>query len=75
MDDGAKAIDSQDAECAGLDEARGEALRRLRQMLQDEQEAFWRDRYWKMSVADEHGLTLFCIELSATLAPVMRGLG
>ncbi len=70
--DGVVVDDRVGAECADLAAVRGQAVRRAAAMLNEQAEAFWQDPYWKLSVADERGLTLFCIEISATLAPAVR---
>ena len=71
-EDGVRVVDREGAQCADLNAARIEALRQACRMLNDQAEDFWRDPYWKLSAENEHGTTLFCIEISATLAPAAR---
>ncbi|MEI9889968.1 MAG: hypothetical protein WDN45_04395 [Caulobacteraceae bacterium] len=72
VQDGVAVDDREGAECVDLGDARGEAVRRVAAMLGERTDEFWRDAYWKLSVADERGLTLFSIEISASLAPVVK---
>jgi hypothetical protein len=49
--------------------ARREAVRALAEMLRERSDAFWDEGLLRMRVADGTGLTLFLIEVVATVAP------
>jgi hypothetical protein len=49
--------------------ARRQAVQVLSEMLREQPDRFWRDGQLEVIVADETDLTLFVLNVSATLAP------
>lgn len=70
-EDGQPLCDRDGVDLGGLDAARREAVRALGEILKERSDEFWADGVLRMRVADEAGLTLFLVEVSATVAPAV----
>jgi hypothetical protein len=68
-EDGSAVRDRDGVDLPDLDAARREAVRALGEILKERVDEFWADGVLRMCVADESGLTLFLVEVSATTAP------
>ena len=68
--DGQDYPDKTGSECAGLAEARIEAVKRISLILQESAPSFWSGAPWHMAVADSTGLTRFTIMFLATNSPL-----
>ena len=68
-EDGRIQRDREGVELADLHAARFEAIRALGEILKERADEFWADGVLRMTVADDDGLTLFLVEVTATVAP------
>lgn len=59
------------AELASVREAQVQAVQTLGELLADDGAEFWKDEPVTMTVSDDSGLILFCLDLSAVKAPAM----
>lgn len=59
------------ADLPSLEAARLESVRYLVDRLKGREQDLWSSRCWRLTTADEQGLTLFCIEVCATNAPAV----
>jgi hypothetical protein len=64
-------MDKLGVELASLTQARKEATVLAGELLRDRPDAFWDVQAWRMTVQDETGLTLFVIEVDATVSPAV----
>lgn len=62
-------IPCEGAELPSVQAARCHALKYAGQILCDQEESFWDDDEWVMTVTDENQLTLFTITVGAFNAP------
>ena len=69
LDDGGATLDAEGADLPTVEAARAEAIRFLGHALADQPDAFWSRGEWKLTVADDHGLTLFIVEVIAAESP------
>jgi len=72
VDDGRHYPDPDGLELAGQAAARDEALRAIGELVAAQPEDFWRDGFFRMTVTDDDGLTLFILDLSAVVSPVAQ---
>jgi hypothetical protein len=71
MHDGQSYPDALGSECQDIEAARIEAVRRIGDLLREHAARFWTGDEWTMQVADEAGLTLFCLTFVAQDAPAI----
>jgi hypothetical protein len=71
--DGVDFTDREGTELPDKAAAQIEAARHIADLLQERPDELWRHPSWRLTVTDERGLTLFEIDVSATLAPAMGG--
>jgi hypothetical protein len=64
--DGTAYPDALGTECATLQDARVEAVRRIGRLLAEEAARFWTGDEWTMDVTDPTGLNLFTLTFMAT---------
>jgi hypothetical protein len=72
-EDGVCLTDKDGTELADVESAKREAVQLICETLRNNAGAFWRTESFRVVVKDETDLTLFCLELSATLAPALGG--
>lgn len=72
-EDGRRFPDEVGTDLADVDAVRVEAVRVMADILKGNAEEFWNTRAWRLTVADENGLTLLMLDVSATLAPALEG--
>jgi hypothetical protein len=60
-------------EMANVEDARLEASRRVGELLKVHAGQIWEDQDWQMQVADDAGLILFAIYISAIRSPAVSG--
>jgi hypothetical protein len=65
--------DRDGVDLPGLDAARHEAVRALCDILKERSGQFWAEGVFRMIVADDDGLTLFMVEVTAVSAPAVSG--
>jgi hypothetical protein len=73
--DGKQHPDEDGVDLPDMDAARTTALRALTEMVRNHEREFWATGQWRMTVTDETGLALFCLDLSTTEAPAAQGAG
>lgn len=71
-EDGVADTDRVGRELADIDAARAAAIQVLTDRLSGSPQTFWDTESFRVTVTDDTGLTLFTLQLSATLAPVLR---
>jgi hypothetical protein len=69
LDDGGAMRGAEGADLPTIEAVRAEAIRFLGHALADQPDAFWSRGEWKLTVADDGGLTLFMVEVIASEAP------
>jgi hypothetical protein len=72
VEDGRHYPDQDGLELAGQAAARDEALRAIGELVAAKPEDFWRDGFFRMTVTDDDGLTLFILDLSAVISPAAQ---
>jgi hypothetical protein len=72
VDDGDSSQDDEGADLTDLAAAKCAAVRMAGQMICDGADGFWDREEWKMTVANEAGLTLFCLHFVGIDAPASR---
>lgn len=65
---GSEHPDEDGAELPDLATAKDIALRSLLEMVREHERAFWASGSWRMTVTDDLGSRLLCLELTATEA-------
>jgi hypothetical protein len=68
-ENGTSIRDRDGVELPDLAAARYEAVCALGEILKERAEEFWAEGVLRMAVADAAGLTLFLVEVNATVAP------
>jgi hypothetical protein len=64
--------DPDGLDLAGARAVRTEAIRAIGQLVSERHDEFWRDGSFRMIVADDTGLTLIILDLTATISPAMH---
>ena len=71
IEDGSIVHDDEGTELKDLAVAKCEAVKLAGQMICDAAGDFWDREEWKLTAADEDGLTLFCLQFFGTEAPAV----
>ena len=71
LEDGELSPDLDGTALASVQEAQREAVEHFAEMMRERCAEIWRDRGLKLTVVDERGLTLFVLEMTATIAPAV----
>ncbi|WP_425985600.1 DUF6894 family protein [Brevundimonas sp. TWP1-2-1b1] len=71
-DAGVHGRQSWDADLGSVREAQVQAIQTLGELLSEDGSQFWMSEDVTMTVSDETGLMLFCLDLSAVKAPALH---
>jgi hypothetical protein len=71
-EDGEPLADTEGSDLADVEAAKDAAVQILVETLRGNSRLFWRDEGFSVTVADATGLTLFTLQVSATMAAAMR---
>jgi hypothetical protein len=74
IDDGTPPIEHEALEADSLADAKCQAVKLAGQMICDAADGFWDRQEWKLTAADEKGLTLFSLEFVGTEAPAVTAM-
>jgi hypothetical protein len=69
IDDGIAVHDEEGVELENVAVAKCEAVKLAGQMICDSADSFWNRQEWKLTAANEDGLTLFCLHFVGVEAP------
>ena len=72
-EDGERLDDAEGSDLPDLRAAQDAAVQILAESLRGNSRLFWDTQSFRVTVADERGLTLFSLEVSATMAAAMGG--
>ncbi|MEA3063926.1 MAG: hypothetical protein QOJ27_354 [Sphingomonadales bacterium] len=73
IEDGNMVRDDEGTELKDLAVAKCEAVKLAGQMICDSAKDFWENEEWKLTAANEDGLTLFCLHFVGIDAPAANG--
>jgi len=71
-DAGVHGRQSWDADLGSVREAQVQAIQTLGELLSEDGSQFWMSEDVTMTISDETGLMLFCLDLSAVKAPALH---
>ena len=70
-EDGTCVRDTDGTELPDVHAARNEAVVILGELVREDPDQFWRDAGFRLTVANEDGLTLYILDLSAVASPTL----
>ena len=73
IEDGSSLRDEEGVELKDLATAKCEAVKFAGQMICESASRFWENEEWKLTAANEAGLTLFCLHFVGIDAPAAMG--
>jgi hypothetical protein len=72
-EDGERLTDTEGSDLADIAAAEDAAVQILAESLRGNSKLFWDNGSYSITVADDRGLTLFSLQVSATMAAAMGG--